>query len=675
MTFNFVLSYYLNDKLYTVEKELVDGLAGEHFTVSYTAEALRSKSTFKHKVVIKPTDKIKIDKLQLVAKVNYADKISVLLNGFQSWTETREYYLTEKIDKLSPLIYNMASPAGDSSIFHNPHKKGYLHAFTHTYIRSKVDDRVLLLGSLNENKHYTIFQHVVPEDKLYIIAECKGLVIGKEQMVFELFECEDFEDSAWQVYYAAMPPLDKKAKPATGWTSWYYHYTNISEEVINENIAAFDKHKISIDYFQIDDGWQEKTGDWLQVNKKFPSGLKALTDNIHAKGYKAGLWLAPLIASGNSELFAKHPDWLVKIDSHHLIHAGYNPGWGKGKNAWYYALDIYNDDVVKYLEEVFKTIFTNWGFDMVKLDFLFAAGLIPRRDKTRGEIMRDAMQLLRRICTDKIILGCGVPLAPAYGMVDYCRIGSDISLGWELKSGKAVGLRERISTNNALLDTINRRAMNGRVFLNDPDVFILREKKNRLSKKQQYTLLVTNLLFGGLVFTSDNINEYDDETMRLYKSTFPHVQKQTAFVNRKGMAFDVRIRIQSLYYRVFINLGKKDATFEIKDAAKFYSSETKKIEQPTTVKLNGYQTKVFLEQINTGFCIAGGGGHIFPGAEVEQVAGAQQNITVKMHPKALLKETLWIRVPEGERTSYFIDGVEHSVENIDGIRMVKYKPL
>jgi alpha-galactosidase len=268
-----------------------------------------------------------------------------------------------------------------------------------------------------------------------------------------------------------------------------------------------------------------------------------------------------------------------------------------------------------------------------------------------------------------------VPLAPAYGLVDYCRIGSDISLGWELKSGKAVGLRERISTKNALLDTINRRAMNGRVFLNDPDVFILRDNKNRLSKKQQYTLLVTNLLFGGLVFTSDNINEYDEETMRLYKSTFPHVQKQTAFVNRKGMAFDVRIRIQSLYYRVFINLGKKDATFEIKDAAKFYSSETKKIEQPTTVKLDGYQTKVFLEQINTGFCIAGGGGHIFPGCEVEQVAGAQQNITVKMHPKALLKETLWIRVPEGERTSYFIDGVEYAVENIDGIRMVKYKPL
>jgi alpha-galactosidase len=675
MTFNLVVSYYLNNTLYTIDKELADGLVTDHFTVDYKAEALRSKSTFKHKVVLKLKEAIKVEKLQLVANINYDDKISVLINGFQSWTETREYYLNEKIDKLSPLIYNLASPAGDSTIFHNPHKKGYLHSFTHTYIRSKVDNRVLFLGSLNEDKKYTIFQHIVPENKLYINADCKGITIGRDYSAFELFECEDFADSAWQIYFAAMPPVEKKARPATGWTSWYYHYTDIDEKVINDNIAAFDKHKIPIDYFQIDDGWQEKTGDWLRVNKKFPSGLKALTDNIHAKGYKAGLWLAPFIASGNSELFEKHPDWLVQIDDHHLVHAGYNPGWGKGKNAWYYALDIYNDAVVKYLEDVFKTVFTDWGFDMVKLDFLFAAGLTPRRDKTRGEIMRDAMQLLRRICGDKIILGCGVPLGPSYGLVDYCRIGSDISLGWELKSGKAVGLRERISTKNALLDTINRRAMNGRVFLNDPDVFILRDKKNRLSKAQQYTLLVTNLLFGGLVFTSDNIDEYDEETMHLYKSTFPHVQKQTAFVNRKGMAFEIRIRIQSLYYRIFINLGKKETSFEVKDGAKFYSSENKKIEQPTTVKVKSYQTKVYLEQINTGFCVAGGGGHIFPGAEVEQVSGAQQTITIKLNPKVLNKEILWIRVPESDKTSYIIDGIEHQIENIDGIRMVKYKPV
>jgi hypothetical protein len=31
-------------------------------------------------------------------------------------------------------------------------------------------------------------------------------------------------------------------------------------------------------------------------------------------------------------------------------------------------------------------------------------------------------------------------------------------------------------------------------------------------------------------------------------------------------------------------------------------------------------------------------------------------------------------VPDGDKTSYTIDGIEYAVENIDGIRMVKYKP-
>lgn len=385
MEFNLVFDYYFQDKLYKVNSPLVNNFSTEHFIIDYVPVKLRSTGHARHTVVIKPKGTLKIEKLQLVTKIDYSDKLSVLVNGFQSWTETREYYLTEKIDKLSPLIFNMASPAGDSQIFHNPHKKGWLHSFNHTYIRNRIDDKVHFFGSYNENRLYTIFQHIVPEGVMHINADCKGLDIAKDFTAFDFFNGEDFEDSIWQVYFAEFKPLEKKAKPATGWTSWYYHYTKISEQVINDNLAAFDKHKIPLDYFQIDDGWQERTGDWLNVNSKFPTGLKALTDTIHSKGYKAGLWLAPLIASGNSELYAKHPDWLVQIDDHHLMHAGYNPGWGKGKNAWYYGLDIYNDEVVKYLEEVFKTVFDVWGFDMVKLDFLFAAALLPRRNKTRGE--------------------------------------------------------------------------------------------------------------------------------------------------------------------------------------------------------------------------------------------------------------------------------------------------
>jgi alpha-galactosidase len=51
-----------------------------------------------------------------------------------------------------------------------------------------------------------------------------------------------------------------------------------------------------------------------------------------------------------------------------------------------------------------------WGYHMVKLDFLYSVCLIPTKTKTRGQIMTEAMKFLRECVGDKLILGCGVPL-------------------------------------------------------------------------------------------------------------------------------------------------------------------------------------------------------------------------------------------------------------------------
>ena len=48
--------------------------------------------------------------------------------------------------------------------------------------------------------------------------------------------------------------------------------------------------------------------------------------------------------------------------------------------------------------------------------------------------MCDAMDLIRECCQDKLVLGCGVPLMPAFGKVDYCRIGADIHLQWKTEN-------------------------------------------------------------------------------------------------------------------------------------------------------------------------------------------------------------------------------------------------
>ena len=69
--------------------------------------------------------------------------------------------------------------------------------------------------------------------------------------------------------------------------------------------------------------------------------------------------------------------------------------------------------------------------------------------------------------------------------------------------------RERISTRNSILNTVFRRQLDGRAFLNDPDVFLLRRNNNSLTEEQKKCLAEVNALMGSVLFTSDNFFDYE----------------------------------------------------------------------------------------------------------------------------------------------------------------------
>src|SRR5256712_10245338 len=71
--------------------------------------------------------------------------------------------------------------------------------------------------------------------------------------------------------------------------------------------AHFDRRFFG--YVQLDDGYQRATGDW-QANDKFPHGHRWLSDEIHARGLQAGLWVAPLAGAERLGGAAPHPDRL-----------------------------------------------------------------------------------------------------------------------------------------------------------------------------------------------------------------------------------------------------------------------------------------------------------------------------------------------------------------------------
>ena len=106
---------------------------------------------------------------------------------------------------------------------------------------------------------------------------------------------------------------------------------------------------------------------------------------------------------------------------------------------------------------------------------------------------------------------------PAFGKVDYCRIGSDISLSWTKND---YDIREGVSTSHAIANSAFRRHLDGRVFGNDPDVFLLRNGNIDMTFKQKTTLAEINKLFGSVLFTSDNVGDYNELQLNALKHVF-----------------------------------------------------------------------------------------------------------------------------------------------------------
>jgi alpha-galactosidase len=283
--------------------------------------------------------------------------------------------------------------------------------------------------------------------------------------------------------------------------------------------------------------------------------------------------------------------------------------------------------------------------------------------------MSEAMAFIREVCGDKKVLGCGVPLGPSYGQVDYCRIGADIGLKWDLKSAGNVHMRESISTVNSIKDTIHRRHLNGHAFLNDPDVFILRDKKNKLKAHQKYTLFLINHIFGGLVFTSDNINEYDEATLDLYKSVFPHQEKAFLYANVENELYEIAFKVGESEYFVLANLSKKPVTGKL-PGGKYYYRERGFTPGHGNVDLEAFQSLCFLKCPEEPYKVAGGNTHLFPGSEVEKVSKSGDGIEVNIHPQTLRKGHVYITIPE-QNHRIDVNGQDMPSEKIYGLKMVK----
>jgi alpha-galactosidase len=115
--------------------------------------------------------------------------------------------------------------------------------------------------------------------------------------------------------------LDGNKPRLTLLNNWEATYFDFDQQKL---VGLFDgAAQLGVDLFLLDDGWfgnkhprnaaNAGLGDWQENKTKLPSGIGYLVEEAEKKGVKFGIWLEPEMVNPKSELYEKHPDWVLKL--------------------------------------------------------------------------------------------------------------------------------------------------------------------------------------------------------------------------------------------------------------------------------------------------------------------------------------------------------------------------
>ncbi len=122
--------------------------------------------------------------------------------------------------------------------------------------------------------------------------------------------------------------------------------------------------------FVMDDGWfgakyprdndSTSLGDWVVDTDKLPNGIQGLIDTAKANGVKFGIWIEPEMTNTVSELYEKHPEYIIK--------AANRPAT-QGRGGTQLVLDLANPKVQDIVFTVVDTLMRKYPeIDYIKWD-------------------------------------------------------------------------------------------------------------------------------------------------------------------------------------------------------------------------------------------------------------------------------------------------------------------
>ena len=200
---------------------------------------------------------------------------------------------------------------------------------------------------------------------------------------------------------------ETRKTPIMGWASWNAYHPRISEDIIlsqAEKLIEYGLDDLGYVYVNVDDGWQDGRGSDGYVKthaKRFPSGMKALSDKIHAMGLKAGIYSD----AGKNTCAAMYS--------------------GEGQNTKVGLYGNEKKDLERYL--------IDWEYDFIKVDWC-GGNELKLSQKTAytkiGNIIKD---IEKKTGKDKVYNVCSwaFPGEWVVDIADSWRTGADITNTYE----------------------------------------------------------------------------------------------------------------------------------------------------------------------------------------------------------------------------------------------------
>ncbi len=182
-----------------------------------------------------------------------------------------------------------------------------------------------------------------------------------------------------------------KVRPSlvNSWEAAYFDFTGDTICALADKAA-----ELGIELVVMDDGWFGKRnaddsslGDWITNEKKLGGTLRELTDKVHQKGIKFGIWIEPEMVNEDSDLYRAHPEWAMTV-----------PGKKPVLSRSQLVLDLSNPEVVTYLHDSIAAMLHSAEIDYVKWDMNRSLhDIFSRAGDCQGKVQYDYMIGLYRL--------------------------------------------------------------------------------------------------------------------------------------------------------------------------------------------------------------------------------------------------------------------------------------